>query len=343
MTPQTKLALDQYFRTLGQLYGLPGPLEIGCKYNVSPNAQQTLETRLQESSDFLRRINNVPVNELMGEKLGLGIGSPIASTTDTTQHDRQPIDPTIMDQLGYICTKTDFDSLVRYDKLDMWAKFADFQARMRDAILQRTALDVMTVGFNGISRAANSDRAANPMLQDVNVGWLQKIRVNAPHRVLNEVADGSGEIQVGNSATAQTGYKTLDAVVVDAVENMLDPWYREDTQLVAVVGRKLMHDKYFPLINSAMAPTERLAMDALVSQMRVGNLTAMRVPGFPPDAVLVTRLDNLSRYYQTGGRRRTIVDNPKRDQIENYESSNDAYVVEDHGGACLIENITLVA
>ena len=58
--------------------------------------------------------------------------------------------------------------------------------------------------------------------------------------------------------------------------------------------------------------------------------------------IVVTRLDNLSRYYQEGARRRTIVDNAKRDQIENYESSNDAYVIEDYGLFCAAENIEIV-
>ena len=39
---------------------------------------------------------------------------------------------------------------------------------------------------------------------------------------------------------------------------------------------------------------------------------------------------------------RTILDNARRDRIENYESSNDAYVVEDLGCAALVENITIV-
>ena len=69
----------------------------------------------------------------------------------------------------------------------------------------------------------------------------------------------------------------------------------------------------------------------------------MRAPNFPAGALMITRLDNLSRYYQEGARRRTIIDNPKRDQIENYESSNDAYVIEDYGLACLAENIEIVA
>ena len=52
---------------------------------------------------------------------------------------------------------------------------------------------------------------------------------------------------------------------------------------------------------------------------------------------------NLSIYFQDNARRRALIDNPKRDQIENYESSNDAYVVEDFGCGCVAENIELVA
>ncbi|SUD93283.1 phage major capsid protein, P2 family [Ralstonia mannitolilytica] len=63
------------------------------------------------------------------------------------------------------------------------------------------------------------------------------------------------------------------------------------------------------------------------------------MPYFPAHGLLVTRLDNLSIYYQEGSRRRTIVDNAKRDRIENYESSNDAYVVEELGCVALAENV----
>jgi hypothetical protein len=66
-----------------------------------------------------------------------------------------------------------------------------------------------------------------------------------------------------------------------------------------------------------------------------------RVPSFPANAMLITRLDNLSIYFQNGGRRRRVVDEPKADRIENYESSNDAYVIEDEGLAALVENVVL--
>nr|VXZ92014.1 phage major capsid protein, P2 family [Klebsiella pneumoniae] len=46
--------------------------------------------------------------------------------------------------------------------------------RIRNAIVKRRALDRIMIGFNGVKRAKTSDREANPMLQDVNKGWLQK-------------------------------------------------------------------------------------------------------------------------------------------------------------------------
>ena len=54
---------------------------------------------------------------------------------------------------------------------------------------------------------------------------------------------------------------------------------------------------------------------------------------------MVTLLNNLSIYYQRSARRRMLINNPKRDQLENYESSNDAYVIEDFGAAMFAENI----
>ncbi|MFO6130665.1 P2 family phage major capsid protein, partial [Pseudomonas aeruginosa] len=56
-------------------------------------------------------------------------------------------------------------------------------------------------------------------------------------------------------------------------------------------------------------------------------------------SVMVTTLKNLSLYWQIGGRRRYLKEVPEKNRIENYESSNDAYVVEDYGLGCLVENI----
>ncbi|MDO9177423.1 MAG: phage major capsid protein, P2 family [Agitococcus sp.] len=334
MRTETSLAWDGFVAQVFKLNKITAGVK---KFTVDPSVQQVLEDKIQEDNEFLTKINIVPVTEKQGQKLGLSIGGPIAKTTNTASQDRETSDPTNIDlEDEYDCTQTNYDTHVTYGKLDLWAKFKDFQLRLRNFIIKRQGLDRIMIGFNGVSRAATSNPTTHPLLQDVNIGWLQKIRTNAPQRWMSE-GDNAGEIRVGSAVGSD--YATLDALVQDMVDELIDPWFRDDTGLVVICGRKLLADKYFPMINTPNAPTEQIALNMLLSQKSLGGLQAVRVPFFPDNAMLVTRLDNLSIYWQEGSRRRLIVDNPKRDRIENYESSNDAYIVEDYGMAALAENI----
>lgn len=333
MRNDTRQKFTEY---LGQVASLNGVPAATVKFTAAPSVQQTLETKIQESSDFLGRVNLIGVTEQSGEKIGLGVSGPVAGTTNTTTTDRAPSNIVTLDDQGYTCTQTNFDTFITYGQLDAWAKFPDFQTRIRDAILKRQALDRIMIGFNGTSRAATSNKTTNPLLQDVNKGWLQYLRDNAPERVMARGAT-AGKVVVG----ATGDYKTLDGLVYDATESLLDAWHAEAGDLVAIVGRGLMHDKLFPLVDGQTAPTEMLAADIVRSQRRLGGKQGITVPFMKPNAILITSLKNLSIYYQDGSRRRAVIDNPKRDRIETYESSNDAFVVEDLGKACLIENIEL--
>ena len=326
----------QYSAYLAQLATLNSVESAAQMFTVTPSVQQKLESRIQESSEFLKSIGIYPVDEMQGQKIGIGTDGPVASRTDTTGADRGTRDAASLGGQGYQCVQTNYDTHVRYATLDMWAKFPDFQLRLSRAIRQQCALDRIMIGFNGTSVAANTNRVTNPLLQDVNKGWLQYLRDNAPERVMARGAT-AGKVVVG----ATGDYKTLDGLVYDATESLLDAWHAEAGDLVAIVGRGLMHDKLFPLVDGQTAPTEMLAADIVRSQRRLGGKQGITVPFMKPNAILITSLKNLSIYYQDGSRRRAVIDNPKRDRIETYESSNDAFVVEDLGKACLIENIEL--
>ncbi|MDR6642757.1 P2 family phage major capsid protein [Luteibacter sp. 1214] len=333
MLNPTRLAFAAFCAQLATLNSVAHATE---KFAVSPTIQQRLETRIQESSDYLSLINMIGVTEKSGAKLGLGVTGPVASRTDTTQKDRNPRDVSSLTEQLYNCVKTDFDTAFPYALLDAWAKFPDFQNRLRDAIIQRQALDRLTIGWNGKSIAPATDLAANPLLQDVNKGWLQNLRDGAPENVMATGKKQAGEVRVGPGGD----YETLDALVYDIIV-MLDPWHQQNTGLRAHVGRKLLHDKYFPVVNRQQGAQDELASQLLVSQKSIGGLPGLVVPFFPDNAVLVTIPKNLSLYYQDGARRRQVMDEPKRDRIANYESSNDAYVVEDLGAAALVENIVI--
>jgi len=343
MKKNTRFAFNAYLTQLAKINDVSVEDVTATKFSVSPSVAQTLETLIQNSAAFLTMVNVVPVAEQSGQPLGLGVGTTIAGTTDTTSKDREPTDPTDLSGITYKCTQTNFDTALTYSKIDMWAKFQDFQTRIRDAIVKRQALDRIMIGFNGTSRAATSSRTTNTKLQDVNIGWLQNIRTNAAARVMDSIIPVSGtkrdEIHIGKKGD----YENLDALVMDAVNNLIDEVYQDDDGLVVICGRDMLADKYFPIVNKQQENTEVLAADLIISQKRMGGLPVVRAPFFPTGALLITRPDNLSIYWQEDSRRRQVSDNPKRDRVENFESVNEAYVIEDYRGACLVENIKVKA
>jgi hypothetical protein len=100
----------------------------------------------------------------------------------------------------------------------------------------------------------------------VNKGWLQQYRDNAPERVLKETKAGSGKIKVGASVDKADGYKTLDALAYDAINGLIHEAVAEHPELVVIVGRDLLADKYFPVLNKDQAPSEQVAADMVISQ-----------------------------------------------------------------------------
>lgn len=336
MRNETRVLFNAYAAQLAALNNIPSST---VKFSVDPSAQQRLERRIQASSAFLGEINVSPVDELIGQKIGLGVSGPIASRTDTTGAGRRtPRDVSDLSAQDYLCKQTDYDTRITYAKLDAWAKFPNFQTMLRDAIVQQQALDRITIGFNGTSAAATTNLVANPLLQDVNIGWLKHIETEAPARVITEIVAASGQVTVG----ATGDYKNLDELIYEAVNSLLDPWYRKNPNLRVMIGSAIQTGHIQPQIASNPLPTEREALARLIAGSRIGGVSSMAVAEMPDTSVLITLPKNLSIYYQEGGRRRHLVENPAQNCIDNYESSNDAYAVEDFGAACLIKNVTFV-
>lgn len=337
MRNETRALFRAYLQKQASLNGVPSATE---QFTVAPSVEQTIETRVQESSDFLMNVNSYGVRDLKGEKIGLFVGSTIAGRTDTTQSDRTPVDPTDMDSTDYECKKTDFDTALRYSKLDQWAKFPAFQTMIRDAIIQQQGRDRVMIGFNGQSAAANTDRAANPLLQDVNIGWLKKLQTNAPARYMTEGAN-AGQIRIGPNGD----FASLDELVYDMRSSLLQPWHARNNSFIACCSSDLLDEKYFPIIAAnATTPTENEALNRMLSAKKLGGLAPAEVAFCPDRTILITMLgkqdnSNLSIYWQESSRRRHVRDNPARDQIENFESVNEAYEIEDYGAACCATNI----
>ncbi|WP_324622617.1 phage major capsid protein, P2 family [Delftia lacustris] len=335
MRNETAALFDAYTQRQAQLSGVAS---VGRHFNVSPSVQQKLETRMQESSSFLKSISVLPVTPQKGDKVGLSLTRPVASRTDTDANGpRKTKDPTGKDKSGYECRQIDSDTHIKYAMLDAWAHFPDFQVRISNLIAERNALDRIMVGWNGVKAEATTNLTTNPLLQDLTKGWLQRLREEAPQRVMSS-GKVAGKVTVGPGGD----YKNLDALAMDAKHSLIDAWHRKSAALRAICSDDLMHDKLFPIVNNNDLPSERLAADMVVSQMRLGGTQAVTVPFFIDGGLLITPLENLSIYWQRDARRKAIIDNPAMNQVDFFNSSNDDYVIEDFGACAFVENIEFI-
>jgi len=210
------------------------------------------------------------------------------------------------------------------------------EIKMRDAILRRQALDRIQIGLNGTSQQPAAGMANNdPTLVGMNIGWPQWMLNNNAERVLSSGAV-AGKLTYGASAD----YATVDAMLYEVRMELLPPWMRERDDLVWICGSDMIKDKMLPIANRGEGSLDMIAQFQLMTgKATLGYIPAYRVPSMPAGTALCTPLSNLSLYYQTGGMRRMLRDEPQWNRVVDYNSSNEAYVVEDPNAICMVQNV----
>lgn len=297
---------------------------------LPPAQQKLLYAKVGEAVGFLNEINNVYVDAQFGEKIGLDGGRPIASRTDTTLQDRSTQDLSALDPQQYYAAQTEYDFHTSYKRMDAFAHIGKVGDLMRKQASLAIARSQMMVGWNGESVAKQTDIAAYPLLQDVNIGWLHGVRLSQPTRILGYDSDGEPTVDVFKVGEGGK-YISLDALVFSIISDLMDAWHQEADDLVVLLGRKVATAHGVALLSNGNLPSERNALSVWFANKAVAGLPSLIPPFMPSRAVVVTSLKNLSIYHQVGTLRRTVVDNPKRNRVEEYISENQAYVVEDLG------------
>ena len=315
-------AAAQYLELQEQLGEAYNVADATRTFAVEPTHAQELNEQITERADFLGRINVVPVSEIKGEKVLLGLNGPATSRTDTSQRDREPRSLLDLANNQYELFHTETDVALKFATIDSWSKFPDFKDRYLAAVQRRIALDRIMIGWNGISAATQTDLASNKMLQDVNKGWLQLAREQALAQVMHTT--GSEKIAIGKGGD----YANLDAVVHD-IKQLIDPVFRDEGDLIAIIGSDLMaSDKGKLYAAQGQTPTEKERIEEAQVIATYGGLPSFTVPFFPVKGIVVTSWANLSIYFQDSSWRRHLQDNPRRSQVEDFNGRNEGYVIE---------------
>lgn len=305
--------------------------DVSKQFAVTGPMETKLKAAMLESVEFLRLITTMDVDQIKGQVVkvgnyGIATGRKVNGRFVTTNG---------VDGHGYELVETDSCAAVPWATLAVWANAGttnQFMQLMSQNATLRFALDMLRVGFNGVSVAANSDPVANPMGEDVNKGWHKIVLDNAADQIVMDPIyfnpDATGELKDGE-------YKTLDAIVTELKNTLIHPSLRNDPRLVVLVGSDLTAAAQTKLMNQADKPTERVAAQQM--DKTIGGLAAYTPPFFPGKRITVTMLSNLHIYTQKGTRSRKSENSEDRKQHEDKYWRMEGYAVEEFEGYASID------
>lgn len=333
LSPAAKTKMRDLIMLTAEKYGGV----VGEQYAATPSIAQVLNDKIiQDGNPFLRQINVLPVGEIKGEKVMLGLSNRVTSRTDTSgAGERVPKDLVSLDAEGYELFATETDVALRYATIDVWAKFPDFATRYGMAVRKAIGNDRLAAGWYGTSAAATTNIGTSPNLQDLNKGWLKQIE---DYNTGSQIVIGTvpAPIALGSAA-----FPNLDALVFSAFDKLTEP-FRSEPDLVALVSRNLLsaaEGKYYALQGNT--PTEKKEIESGLVIKTYGGLPVIVPPFLPDGTVLVTSLNNLSIYWQDSSWRRQQKDKPEKNRYEDFNSRNEGYVVEQFKKCFYLKNVTI--
>ena len=332
MLEATRVVLSAYIKEVAKQNGVADATK---KFSVTPAATQRIIAQIRESNWFLKRINIIPVINQKGEAIGLGVSGMIASRTDTSAGKTRKTKRVYnMKPMPYLCEQVNFDTHIRYSQLDAFAHLKNFNIIISNQTREQIDANKITIGFYGESCEVNTDATANPNGEDVCKGWFQAIRDHNTEAMIKEGKKAVNEIRIGEGGD----FINLDLAVMN-VKGLLHDSCENDADLIAIIGSDLLaYDKAKFYAKNGNTPSEKSKIEEAQVIGTYGGLPAVSVPGFPPSGILVTSYKNLSLYIQEGSIRRSVgKQNDERDQVENFESMNIAYVIEQLEKAAAVE------
>lgn len=330
--------LTQFYAMTAQAYGGV----VGEQFTALPMVENTLIEKIVEHGGwFFPYVGLRLVQQLKGQKIAMSVSGGTASRTDTTGAGRR-VTRNLLNLINadYELKQVNNDIRVLYSTIDAWSEFPNFSTLYNDLIKQAIADDIIRVGWNGTSAPATSDIAANPDMSDVAIGWLQQVKTfDAGSQYLNVTALAEFKLN-GTVTDPQTvPLYSLDSLVNHCREQI--PAHKR-SNLVAYISDDLVGFARGEYFAANPQPTEKIAV--LTNQGTVlqtyGGLPAIVPPYFPSGTVLLTPLRNLQHYTQRGSIRRTLKDTPEINAIEDFNSSNQGYVVYDEEACFLCDGIT---
>lgn len=308
----------------------------GKMFSVSPKVERTWFKNLYANDDLLSKIHTGTCKEKICEDIGLvtptGIISGRVNNADR-KNPRQPRKIGSTDGIQYQTATTHFDTYIPYSTLNDWATEPEFQKLVNAFYFEQKNVEIRMIGWNGTHKADVTDPEKFELGQDVNIGWLQRVREHKPSHVFKDkLLDDA--LTVGKTGT----FKNLDDLVAKA-KAVIPAAKRKD--LVVFASDNMLLDRESSLYS--VADNKDLANKAVViARKEVGGLPTYAADFFPENTIFITPLKNLAHIVQTGSVRQRIKDNDEYSCVDRFSETEEFYALGDYEKAVLIEGIVFV-
>ncbi len=337
ITQSAYQAFSLFKEQQANLHGVPVVfINEGKQFSVNPKVQLKWHKNIYASDDLLSKIHTGTCKEVLCSDLGLVTPTTIISSRTNTADRKKPRKPKNLggtSGIEYRAATTDFDTSLPYSKLNEWATEPEFQILVNEFYFKQKRDEIRMIGWNGIEQAEETDSTVNELGEDVNIGWLQRVRTHKPEHAFKDKI-GELAVTVGKTGT----FKNLDDLVTKAVA-VIPPQLRKN--LVVFASDNMLLDRASALY--AGANNKDLADSAVsIARKEIGGKPTYAADYFPENTIFITTFENLAHITQIGSIRQSIKDNDEYSCVDRFSQSNEFYGLGDYDRAVLIEGIVFV-
>lgn len=293
----------------------------------------TLNRDIQNFSSFLEFVNVLPRTHQKGGSLRIGSQGRVTKTNDTKAGTKRRVNtPKDSKDNEYEMAKAHSDFSLHDDDIDAMSEFPDWADLYREAFMESMANDRIIIGWHGEEVSKTSNLTDNPLLQDVNIGWLKLLKERASSQVLNG-GKTAGELKIGTAAGSD--YANLDHLIQDLYQGI--PVHRRTPGMTAMIAESIMgyaEGSYYK--DQGSTPSEKQTIQAKSVSGMYGGLDSLPAPYMPQTSIVITglkrngqRMSNLSIYWQKGSWKRKATYEAELESSVDWNARREAYHIED--------------
>lgn len=324
----------QFYERQAELHGISAEtIESGAHFTLEPDREVEWIAAVQNSNEFLAKIDvdtceSQVIDNLSGEDMDLASGR-----TDTESEERKTTNLAGLSNIRYTAETTQHDTHISFKEYNKWARRNRkyFQRYISEKRAASKGNDMMKIAWHGEKVSKKTDKKANPLGQDVNIGFIQRIKTHYPQNYIDGAAEA---ITIGKGGT----YESLDAAVI-AMKAMIPKHFRDGLELYA--SDEFFVDRDMKMVEKATVTEAGDKSLQKVFTTVAGGIHAETPPFFPDGTLLLTSPKNLAIRTQEGSVNVGMVKNHTRSREEFYHEANEFFGVKNYEKAVVLVNVAL--